>query len=214
MVAESAADEERWAQARALLEGAADASVQQRTRRLRRRIVGVGVALVLAAGVMGVLFGLYGPDDVGTRPPEVSTARQATGLVIIFAGLGLLGFFVVKGLRMQRGLGGFQGPTAVLTRAQQRQLLAQVRGRRDADPAHLPLARNLAERMLVQRWLVIGLVVCFGAMTVGQWISTTALPQLLLTTAAAILFGVACAFAIRDARRARAFLAAHPAGDG
>ncbi|ADB73942.1 hypothetical protein Gobs01_03642 [Geodermatophilus obscurus DSM 43160] len=41
-------------------------------------------------------------------------------------------------------------PVAVLTRAQRKQLVAQVRGWRPVDPDRLPLAR-LAEQLVAQR---------------------------------------------------------------
>ena len=126
----------------------------------------------------------------------------STGLVVEIAGLVLL-------IRSGRWGQAWRSPTAVLSRRQLRDLLAQVRGRRPVDPARLPLARDLAERLADQRGsavILVGVVL----INVGGALLTPSTFRIWLTVGVLVLFAVATPFAVRNVRRMRRFLAEHP----
>jgi hypothetical protein len=98
----------------------------------------------------------------------------------------------------------------VLSRGQRRELLAQVRSRRPVDPARLPLARDLARRLVDQTRFVVlysGVVVS----QIGQAILTPETWRVAMSAGLTFFFALVVALVARDVRRARRFLSQHPA---
>jgi hypothetical protein len=136
--------------------------------------------------------------------------RDVLGLVV----LGLATVVIVVGLVVQlrgnRRLHVWRNPLAPLTRAQRKELVAQVRGRGEHPAERLPLARYMAELLVHQRTAMtgqIGLLLLFA----GQWIGSPSTWRVLLMAVFAVVVLVGMPFVRRDVVRARAFLEAHPA---
>lgn len=205
-------DEARWAEAQSILDRTPTESAELRLRRSRRNrwlLIVAFVLLGLAVAVLLALF-VFDPLTEGNRSEEdAPTWRAVTGFSL--SGLGLL-FMVValviqfRGLRRVRAWGS---PLHVLTFRQRRELLAQVRGRGPDVQERIPLARHLAEVLLIQRLslpVMAGLVVNF----VGLWIVDQETYRLVfIVVLVAALVGSGLAFR-RESRRARRYLAEHP----
>jgi hypothetical protein len=198
----------RWAEAQALLSGALDAAAEQRLRRTSRRRVLAVLAATLGAGVLVWLVVLPAADGGEGSSPGVPLWQVVTGFALATVGLVVASVTVVRQVRAVRHRRVRNGPLFVLTVAQRRELLAQVRGRAPVDPARVGLARRTAEDLLHQQHTIgtnVGLSLLWTGLAVALpswWRVTAAVAYLLLTV-------VAGGLAQRDARRARAFLVAH-----
>jgi hypothetical protein len=205
----SADDEARWAEAQSILDRAPTRSAAERLRRARwnRWLLVAGAVLVSLA--LGVLVALFVLDPGPRREEEAPTWRVVVGFVL--SGLALL--FMVVALVVQfralRRTRGWSSPLYVLTRRQRKQLLAGVRGQAPVVPERLPLARHLAELLLVQH---LALPVQAGMMVnfVGLWIADRQPFRLVLVAVFGAALLVAGLLFRRENRRARRFLAAHP----
>jgi hypothetical protein len=94
--------------------------------------------------------------------------------------------------------------------AQHRVLLAQVTGRVPADPARLPLTRNMAERMLLQRQMrLVWVGLCLQQ--VGRAVRSTGAVSLTPTAATLMAYLIGLLLLGRAARRAGRFLRDLPA---
>ncbi len=96
----------------------------------------------------------------------------------------------------------------VPTESAQRRLTAQVRGRRPVDTDRLPLARLVAEQLVVQRTGTaanLGLEVLF----VGQWIADPSTARAVIAVSYGLLLAALWPFLYRDIRAARRFLTRH-----
>jgi hypothetical protein len=205
----SGTDEARWAEAQSLLDRMPTESAQERLRRWRRlRLLFVlGMAVVgLVVGLVVVLLVDGGMDSAEDEP----LWREIVGLVV----LGIATVVIVAGLVVQlrgnRRLHVWRNPLAPLTRAQNKELIAQVRGRREPVAEHLPLARYMAELLVHQRTAMtgqIGLLLLFA----GQWIMSPTAWRLVVAAVLAGTLLLAMPFLRRDVARGRAFLDAHPA---
>jgi hypothetical protein len=203
-------DEARWAEAQSILDRAPTESAAERLRRARRNrwLLVAGLTLVsLGLGVLVALFLLDPSPDAGEGVP---TWRLVVGFTI--SGLALLFMLVAlvvqfRALRRTRAWGS---PLHVLTRRQRKELLAAVRGRVPVVPERLPLARHLAELLLVQR---LALLVQAGMMVnfVGLWIADPEPYRLVVAAVFCISLLVAGLLLQRENRRAKRFLDAHPA---
>ena len=157
-------DEERWEQALSIARGTPSPPALDRQRRSRRNLLVWGSVLVVvcvaAGAVAGFLFGgsdsPRGDDDGWRLLPE------PWSLVAFVVGLGLevTGFVLL----VRAGQWGARWKTAVsvLTRAQRRSVLRQMRGRAPVVPEQLPVVVDLARRVvLMDRLLLVfaGLVV-------------------------------------------------------
>jgi hypothetical protein len=200
-------DDERWARADSILAKNPTPSAEQQMRRMRRSLWLVVVALTLLGLSLGLLVGLLGHHR--PNPHDVPTWQGVLGIVIE-AGAFLL---VLAGLVAQRRANGgrvrWNLPTAVLRRAQIRELLAQIRGRAPLDPRRLGLARDLASRLVNQRGTIV-LVVGIVLLNVGQTVAFPTWWRITLTGGFLVLFGVGVGFQVRDARLAKEFLDRHP----
>ncbi|MGZ4572223.1 MAG: hypothetical protein ACXVXU_15235, partial [Blastococcus sp.] len=147
-------DEERWAQAESILANNPTPSAQAQVRRVRTMLwlllVGTMV-LGLGLGVLAVVLFGHGHH----RTSHVPAWQEITGLAVELAGV-VVEIAGIVTLRRRRQWGArWRAPTAVLTRAQRRSLVKQVRGRIPAEPARLPLTRDLAGRLADQRGLLV-----------------------------------------------------------
>ncbi|WNV76886.1 hypothetical protein [Geodermatophilus sp. DSM 44513] len=208
-------DERRWTDALSLLSGVPAGTALRRLGRARRNLLlAVLVPLVVLCVVVGVLVGYVvlrqedGADDPSPGPPAVW--QEVVGFALMAAGLVLLGLALVRQLRAARARRtGWHSPLLALTGHQRRQLLAQVRGRVPADPARLPLARVMAAQLRDQRavpWLLAGQTLLW----VGQAVLGPTWPRVALAASFVVGWLVVGLLIRRDARRADAFLAAHP----
>jgi predicted membrane channel-forming protein YqfA (hemolysin III family) len=204
-------DEARWAAAVSVLERTPTPTAQERLRRHRMltwAFLGSVVILVAAVAILLVAV-LLDRDE-----PDVDPAlwRDIAGLVLSAVGLVVLIVGAVIGWRAGVWRGAWSQPAAVLSRAQRRSLLAQVRGHVPADATRLPLARSVAERMVLQRHLLLFWV---GLMLqqVGRAISSTSLFDIAFVVVPVVLYSVATVLLTRDARRAERFLRQHPAAE-
>jgi hypothetical protein len=204
----SASDGARLAQAESLLGGRPDA---QARKRFRRRLL-LAVGAVLVAGAAGIVTALVLSDNPSPRRSEASAAQETIAMVLYVAGLVVVVVAMVFLWRAMRRAGGWRAPHLALSRAQRKDLLAQVRGLRPADPARLPLTRNLALRVVGQRWLVL-MSVGLCLTTAAQWISSPSAWRGAFTIVCVVFLVGAAPFIKRDARRAQRFLAAHPPTD-
>jgi hypothetical protein len=139
----------------------------------------------------------------------VPTWQTVVGLVVACVGVVFQCYGVVTLLRRNRRLRAWRSPTAVLTSAQRKELASQVRGKVPVEPDRVPLARDLARRLIAQNILVVtnvGLVIAW----VGQWILRPSTWRLVIGIGYALLLGVGWVSGRRDVRRARRFLEVHP----
>lgn len=206
-------DEQRWADAKAVLRHDLRGPTGVRVRRRRRRITGLLLAGPLLGGVVaGLIGGLVGEHQ---RHPahHVALPVWRTGLGIGLDALGLLLAIasVVLVLRGNPWKASWRSPLFQLSRAQRKSLARQVRGQQPVEPEHLPLARHLAERMVFQRRLLL-LFPALLVMWVGQTVMAVDLVHLALVGAYVVLVGVGTTSALRSASRGERFLERH--GDG
>ncbi len=201
-------DEQRWAQARALLDRGPSEVAQQRLQCWRlRRFWALAALLVVSVAVVVIVRVLLG--GVSSSASPVPRWQQVAGFSVAGAGLVLQLTGVVAGVRSARRMRAWSSPLAVLTAAQRKELTSAVRGRRSVEPDRLPLARLVAERLLVARSSVaahLGLEVLF----VGQWIADPETWRAAIAVGYGVLLVTAWPFLHRDIRAARRFLLAHP----
>jgi len=173
----------------------------------RREVLPVVTVALVSAAVVAVLVVLA---LVGlTAPPGgVSGWQVAAGYGLALAGLALQLSGVVVLLRSNhRRWAGRRRPPQP-SRAIRKRLLAQVRGRRPAEPADLPRAREVAEQLIRARpaaFSQLGLGVTFT----GRWIAAQTQSRALLA-GVVLLILLLTVLVERDARRARQFLGDHP----
>ena len=204
-------DEQRWAAATARLVAGPTPEEEQRDRYRRRRVwLLAGVLTVVAVGA-GIAVGLLSGDEP-EPDPEIARWRELTGLALSLGGL--LGLLVGGVVAWRSGLWGhlWRWPTRGLSRAQQRLLNRQVQGKVPTGPRQLPLARALAHRLALQDRLGI-MWAGLGVQQVGQLVRAESGGDLVLPSLVLALLLAAVVAVTVQARRARRFLAAHPARD-
>ena len=205
-------DEARWAEAQSLLDRMPTESAEERLRRWRRLRMLLSVGLVLAGAAVGlVVLLLVGAGADGAEDGPLW--QDILGLGVIVVGFVLTVVGLVVQLRGNRRLHVWRNPLAPLTRAQRKELVAQVRGRGEHPGERLPLARYMAELLVNQRTAMTGqagLLLLFA----GQWVMSPATWRLLGAAALAVLLLLGVTVQRRDVVRARAFLEAHPAPEG
>jgi hypothetical protein len=202
-------DEARWAEARSILDRTPTESAGQRLRRGRRRTVFLVASILLVSTAVAAALVVLFRGSVEARPPHVPTWQVVLGFVIAGAGLLLQLCGLVVAWRTNSRLRAWRSPLLVLTRSQQKELLAQVRGRQPIEPARVPLARLRAEHLLNQRTLLVswcGLEISW----VGLWIAEQTVWRAVMTVGYGLLLLVGWSVQQRDVRRAQRFLDEHP----
>lgn len=209
--AQPADDEARWAAAQSVLDAAPDETALGRLRRFRLLTWSLVLGVVLLVPAIVALV-VVTASDAFLPATEPSDGWVVAGLVCQGAGLLVLAGYGVIAWRAGVFRGAWSQPAAVLDRRQRRALLAQVRGRAPVDARRLPLARSAAERLVLQRHLVL-LFVGLALQQVGRALSSPSTLQLVLTAVTVLVFLVGAVLLLRDAHRAEEFLRAHPADD-
>jgi nitroreductase len=210
IMAPEANDEARWADAQSLLDRAPTESADQRLRRWRRLRVLLLASVLLVSAAVGVMLAVLfsGPS---AHAKEAPTWQAVFGFVIAAAGLVLQGFGVAALWWVHRRVRGWRSPLSVLTRAQRKELLAQVRAQRPIQLSRVPLARLLAEQLVGQRAVMasnLGLGICWA----GLWIASPTLWRAVIAGLYGVFLALGWPFIERDARGALRFLGAHPYG--
>lgn len=205
------ASEGRWREAQRLLDGAIDDGARQRLH--RQKVIRLMIILSMVAfGAWVVVWAVIGhrsghhpqpPVDVPVWAEVVSWSLRVIGLVVVVVG-GI-------GLKRSRQLGfAWRAPTQVLNRAERKQLLQQVRGRRPVVPAQLPLARDLAvraTRLSHQLVWALGIVIMMAAEPFDG--SGSRSLSIVVVSLVAVSYGAAAVLTRRDIARARLFLSQH-----
>jgi hypothetical protein len=199
-------DESRWADAESMLARLSPESADARQRRSQRQtsMSRAGLVLVGAAAALSIVVLTRG----SLRASDVPTWQTAAGWVLTVAGLVFEIFVITMMARANRRLQALSNVLTGLSRAQRRQLRAEVRGQAPVDPAHLSLARALAESLAGQPGS-LSVQAGLAVLWVGTWIALPTLGRELLVGAAVVLVGAMWLVALRDASRARRFLAEH-----
>lgn len=203
-------DDARWAQAQSILDEQPTHEASEHLRRRRRLVLAALLGLAVAGVAVGVLVFALASGEGGLERADPPVWQEVTGLVVQGIGLVIEGYGLVVMLRA--GLwrkNRWSVPAAVLTRAQRRSLLDQVRGRSAVDPDRLALVRDTARQMLRQRGL-LALFVGILLLQVGGALSSPALWRTLVAGAFVVSYAVLFGVIERNARLAQRFLDAHP----
>jgi hypothetical protein len=213
----TADDDARWAEAARLAERPDTPLPPDQLRRRRRlmwTLLGGVLVACLGAGLLAYLLSDGG--DRGGDGSDVATWREVLSLGV--AGVGLLTMLAGAVSAWRAGVWRTwrtTQPESVLTRAQVKQLSAEVRGRAPVPPDRIALARHLALRLARQRALLpfwSGFVVLQAA----RFIEAEDLGDLLFPAVSVGCVVPLLVLLFRQSRDARAFLRRHPApsGDG
>jgi hypothetical protein len=205
----SETDEDRWAEAQSLLDRTPTESAEQRVRRWRRlAILSVVAIAVLSLAVFAVLIAWT--DDVPRGTDDVPLWQEIAGFAVqLIATVVLVRVFVLQ-WRANRRRMGWRSPLVALTRRQRRELLVQVKRGGSVPPERLPLARHLAETVAGQR-VVIVLLLGLLLQAVGRLLASPSRWNMIYVPAFGAVILVSLPFVLRNIRRARRFLDAHPA---
>ena len=205
-----ATDDARWAQAQSILDQQPTGEASEDLRRRRRVVLAALIGTGVAAVAVGVLVGVLLSGDSGAERADPPAWQEVTGLVV--QGIGLVVEVYGLVVMMRAGLlrkNRWSVSAAVLTRAQRKSLLDQVRGRIAVDPDRLALVRDTARQMLRQRGL-LALFVGILLLQVGGALSSPAPWRIVMAGAFVILYVGLLWLVERNARQAQRFLAAHP----
>lgn len=207
---ETTDDEARWADAESLLDDAPTESAQLRLRRRERYEMLIVIGAVVLGLAVFIGLGVVFHGSFGEQPAHVPVWQEVTGLVLMGIGLVVLIAALVVTTRSSRRVPAWRSPLMVLTRAQRKDLLDQVRGRTPLDPRRIRLARLLALRQVVQgKALLTSLGLGIGFL--GQWVLEPTGYRAALAVFLLLLLAVFGPLRTGRSRVARRFLAEHPA---
>jgi hypothetical protein len=201
-------DEERWAQAESILAQRPTDAARDRMRRRRTTFWLLVVAVTMVSLGLGALLVVVLRGSAALDPSSPPTWQVVLGVVVSSTGIVVDVVGLVILVRRRRWGQAWQAPTAVLSRRQQRCLLAQIRGRRPVDPAHLPLTRDLAERLSDQRGTAV-LAVGILLINLGNTLITPSMFRLWITAVVLVAYAITAVLLVRQVRRMRRFLAEH-----
>jgi protein-S-isoprenylcysteine O-methyltransferase Ste14 len=207
-------DEDRWSEARSLLERQPTAPAERRLRRGRRR----RILIVLAAGlVFGVPIGIvafrYSDASSSSSAAEVPAWQEIVGLALAGIGLVVMLGGIVAQFRTNRRTAAWRSPLYVLTDGQRKELVTAVRGRTALHPDRVPLARHLASTMIGQRVLLV-LYLGLALHWTGQLVASPSWWRAALAGLVVVLIAIGVPVVVRQERQARRFLAEHQDDDG
>jgi hypothetical protein len=202
-------DAARWAEAQSILDRTPTGSAEARLRRARRNRWLLIVGFVLVSIAVGILVAALVIDPRPDLHEDVPVWRSVTGftisgLALVFMATGL----VIQYRRLWRAR-AWGSPMYVLTRRQRKELLRQVRGQEPVAPERIPLARHLAELLLLQG-LALSVQAALMASFVGLWIADGRTYRLVFIGIFAVVLPWAGIVFRREHRRARRFLETHP----
>jgi protein-S-isoprenylcysteine O-methyltransferase Ste14 len=203
----------RWATAEALARGDGSPDVTAGIHRRRTRtwlLIATFIATLIAlTAAAGFLFARHQPDEPApATDPSDPLWAEITGLTLAVVGLLLIGFGIWQMVRAGSFGNRWHAPASVLTWAERRELRREVLGRRPLDPAHLLVARDLAQRMTRTN----GMLAMYSGFLLGQVGQNLSSPhpwRLALLAVVTLLFSIAGLLTRRDVGRARAFLDQH-----
>lgn len=180
-----------------------------------RFLLWAAVAIVILGLAAGWVTATVLPGDVDrSATTSVSTVRGVIGIAAFVVAVVVWAVGVVVLIRRGGISWSWREPTQELPRAQRRAINDVFRGRAQEDPAR----RSSLRRVALTRMSQIGWMLCLisgllpfsiGQVAVG-WGEWTGAVHLGL----AVLWVVGVASAVRQRRRLRAFLAAHPSDGG
>ncbi len=153
----SSDDDARWSEALTSLQHGPTPFLRARVRRQRNLVLGIAGAGLLVAVLVPLLALPDRPD--GSSSDDATTVLEVLGLVLM--GVGVLVEASALFLMVRAWRGRWISPLRALTNQQNRALRDQVRGKVSVVPEQLPLARHVAETMLLQRpipLLLLGIV--------------------------------------------------------
>ncbi|MGH3631165.1 MAG: hypothetical protein ACRDRL_27450 [Sciscionella sp.] len=204
----SSTDEaQRWARAEQLAAGVTASPAETGARRRRRRIVLIVVVIAVLCGVLGVALGVLGGPEPDTD--RLALWRRVVSYALLAVGLLVEIFGLVAIVRFRRTVTRYS-PSEVLSRRQRRHVLRMVRGQRPARADEIPVARAIAWRVHGQLRLGIANLGLLLALA-GQLLVVQARWDTVFTVVAVVFLLLSEVLVLRDAHRARTFLAAHPA---
>lgn len=203
-------DEDRWAHAESIVDGAPTDEARRLLRRFRRRVLALFAVVVVVSGIVGGLVGalVAGDSPEPTTDPPWGWA-QTLGLVLAAAGLVVMASLLVVQWRSGQLRFFWNSPALVLTRRQRKALAAEIRGRRPADPRHLRVARAVAAHVGGLRQVVV-LLVGLLLILLAQALLTPSGGRWVYTGALLLLYGVVLVPVVRNNRQVHRFLAEHP----
>ena len=208
-----ATDEDRWAEARSLLDRQPTGPAELRLRSGRRRRVSAVLAVGLLVGVpIGVVSYRFSDDSPSAPAADVPTWQVVVGLALAGIGLVIMLLALVAQFRANRRNAVWRSPLYVLTDEQRKELVAAVRGRATPGPDRLPLARHLASTMLGQRVLLV-LYLGLTLHWTGQLIASPSWWRAALSALVVGLLAVGVPLVLRQERQARRYLDQHPERD-
>jgi hypothetical protein len=195
---------------------ASDHDGQRRIRRGRLPalfhvlIVAVALGLGIAVLVLCVWLDLTGSPIWEREPPWWASVL---GAVLTVAGLVVQIGAIVFFLREGRPWANRPSPLGLLSWSRQRETMRKVRRSGEVVAEELPLLRQTAQAMARQRWW-IGVFAGQAAAQAGLVVmqpEDVSPARLAIGAVTVALFAVGVPLIGRDARRAEAFLRAHPA---
>jgi hypothetical protein len=206
------ADAQRWADAESIVDGEPSEFAVAQLRRYRRRLRLLlwslaGFALLTIGGL--VVFIALGPHHHSAAAhSRVPVWQEVVGLSTQGAGLVVLAIGFVGHVRSGGWSAAWRSPALVLTRAQRRELSAQIRGRAPIEPDRVRIARHVTELAAGPRTrrfntcLLIGLVLEVS----GQLIATPSIFRVVYTGVALVGYAIAVVVVVGRQRQMRAFL--------
>lgn len=164
---------------------------------------------MFGALLLGALIGAIMAARSGRHVDRADPQAWQVVVAVICVCLAVVAFVWVVVVQIRSGMWGGLGrsPLVALTHRQRKELYAQVRGKRPADPARLPLSRYVARRLLLGEGTIVALaglmLLWFGrAVVIPDRVHPVRLACLL------VLGGVGILLMVRRTRRARRFLEA------
>jgi hypothetical protein len=206
-------EQRRWDRAAEILRGTPGPDARRHIRQRRVLFWAFLGGTVLLALLLGLVVArLTRPSDAGGS--DLAPWQVAVGITAGVAGTALAVLALVVLRRSGQLRNPWSSPQSVLSRAQRRDLSRQVLGKAPVDPARLPLARDLAERLSValraQLLIFLGLVLVWTS----QLISGPRDWRLCFPLASIAMWLVVLPLGLRQARRVHRFLAEHPVDGG
>jgi hypothetical protein len=187
-----------------------DPLVRRRIRSRRRaRLWALAAALLFVAAIAVAVAAIVGSAP---QPGESPTWARVASAVLTLLALAVVIATVVRAIRGGLFKASRRSPLRLLSWAQRRRALRQIRGRAPLSEQDRPLVRRVAEQLSAQR-PVLGLPVALILMQVGLALLRFPGPWALASLVLAVLLGLAAVLMLRDIRSAEAFLHRDPGAE-
>jgi hypothetical protein len=186
-----------------------DPLVRRRIRSRRRARLWALAAALLVAAIAVVVAATAGSAP---QPGESPTWARVASAVLTLLALAVVVATVVRAIRGGLFRASRRSPLRLLSWAQRRRALRQIRGRAPLSEQDRPLVRRVAEQLSVQR-PVLGLPVALILMQVGLALLRFPGPWAVASLVLVVLLGLAAVLMLRDIRSAEAFLRRDPGAE-